>query len=127
MKEIIKFLVGIFVLLFSLNANAQSKTGTDYFAGKWDVLIKGTPNGDVKMFIVLKTGDTAMTGLVQDSTGIEMSKIDKIDLNGDTITIYFSAQGYDVNITMNKKDDDHIAGSLMSMFAVDGDRVKVIK
>jgi hypothetical protein len=127
MKKEIKFLVGIFVLLLSLNAKAQSKTGTDYFAGKWNVLIKGTPNGDVKMFVVLKTGDTAMTGVVQDSTGNEMSRIDKIDLNGDTITIYFSAQGYDVNITMNKKDDDHIAGSLMSMFAVDGDRVKVLK
>ena len=30
---------GVFFLLLSFSANAQSKTGADYFEGKWKVLV----------------------------------------------------------------------------------------
>ena len=42
------FFAGLFLLLLSVGANAQSKPGSAYFAGKWSVLLKGTPGGDVK-------------------------------------------------------------------------------
>jgi hypothetical protein len=90
-------------------------------------LVKGLPNGDAKMFFVLEKKDTSMTGAVQDSTGTQISKIDKVELNGNTATVYFSAQGYDVNMAMTKKDDDHVTGSLMGMFDAEGERVKVAK
>jgi hypothetical protein len=48
-------------------------------------------------------------------------------LAGDKATVYFNTQGYDVNLELNKKDDDHVTGSLMGMFDADGDRVKVVK
>ncbi len=126
MKKVNFFLAGLFFLLLSLNANAQT-TGASYFAGKWNVLIKGTPNGDAKMLVVLDKSDTTMTGVIQDSTGAEISKIDKVELSGDKATVYFNAQGYDVNLEMDKKDDDHIAGSMMGMFDAEGERVKVPK
>jgi hypothetical protein len=115
---------GIFFLLLSVGAQAQTGTGADYFAGKWNVLLKGTPNGDARMFIVLDKKDTALSGTVQDSTGKEMSKIDKVELNGNAATVYFNTQGYDVNLVMNKKDEDHVTGSLMGMFDAEGERVK---
>ncbi|HEY6978882.1 MAG TPA: hypothetical protein VH396_21440 [Chitinophagaceae bacterium] len=126
MKKISLF-AGLFCLLLSINVHAQSKTGADYFAGKWSVLVKGTPNGDAKMVFVLEKKDTTMTGVVQDTTGQEISKISSVELKDTTITVYFNAQGYDVNVVMNKKDDDHVTGSLMSMFDAEGERVKEAK
>jgi hypothetical protein len=126
MKKLKSIFVGLFSLVFIIGVKAQT-ANADYFAGKWNVLLKGLPNGDTKMFFVLEKKDTTMTGVVQDSTGTEISKIDKVELNGTTATVYFSAQGYDVNLAMTKKDDDHITGSLMGMFDAEGERVKVAK
>ncbi|MBK7098333.1 MAG: hypothetical protein IPH58_08215 [Sphingobacteriales bacterium] len=114
----------VFFFVLSLNVNAQSKTGADYFAGKWNVLLIGLPNGDAKMVVILDKKDSTLTGSIQDSTGKEISKIQKIELIGDKATVYFTSQGYDVNLEMDKKDDDHITGSLMGMFDAEGERVK---
>ena len=126
MKMFKSIFAGLFFLLFIPGAKAQTSSA-DYFAGKWSVLLKGLPQGDTKIFVVLEKKDTTMTGVVQDSTGNQVSKIDKVELSGDTATVYFSAQGYDVNLVMNKKDDDHITGSLMGMFDAEGERVKANK
>ena len=123
MKKLSLLFAGLFFLLLSVNVKAQT-TGADYFTGKWSVLIKGTPNGDARMFVMLQKQDTTLAGSIQDSTGAEMSKIDKIEVAGDKATIYFNAQGYDVNLEMDKKDDDHITGSMMGMFDAEGERVK---
>lgn len=117
----------LFFLLLSFGIHAQSKTGADYFEGKWNILATGTPGGDSKMIFVLEKKDTTLTGVVQDSTGKEISKIDKIELTGTRSTVYFYAQGYDVSVVMDKKDDNHVTGSLLGMFDVEGDRVKVVK
>jgi hypothetical protein len=127
MKKVNLLFAGLFFLLLSINIHAQSKSGSDYFTGKWSVLVKGTPNGDARMFVVLDKKDSTLSGSVQDSTGKEMSKIDKVDLSGDKATVYFNAQGYDVNLELNKKDDDHVTGSMMGMFDAEGDRVKAAK
>lgn len=126
MNKLKSILAGLLFLSFTITVKAQTSPA-DYFAGKWNVLIKGLPQGDTKMFIVLEKKDTTMTGVVQDSTGNQVSKIDKVELNGGTATVYFTAQGYDVNLVMNKKDDDHITGSLMGMFDAEGERVKANK
>ena len=126
MKKLKSILTGLVLLLFAVGVKAQT-ANADYFAGKWNVLLKGLPNGDTKMFFVLEKKDTTMTGVVQDSTGTEVAKIDKVELKENTATVYFSAQGYDVNLAMTKKDDDHVTGSLMGMFDAEGERVKVAK
>lgn len=127
MKKAGLFLTGLFFLLVSINLQAQSKTGAEYFAGKWNVLVKGTPNGDSKMLFVLENKDNKITGFLQDSTGKEIAKISNTELKDDEITLYFTTQGYDVNLALKKKDDDHTTGSLMGMFDAEGDRVKIIK
>ena len=124
MKKVSLVLAGLTLLLLSVAANAQSKTGADYFEGKWSVLLKNLPQGDTKMIIVLQKKDTTVTGVVQDSTGKEITKIDKAELAGTSVTVYFNTQGYDVNIVMTKKDEDHITGSLMGMFEAEGERMK---
>jgi len=124
MKKASLFIAGLFCLLLSLNVNAQEKKGAEYFAGKWSVLVKGLPDGDTKMVFVLEKSGATITGVVQDSTGTEIAKIDRVELADKTATLYFTASNYDVNLEMNKKDEDHITGSLMGMFDAEGDRVK---
>jgi hypothetical protein len=123
MKKASFLITGSFFLFLSINIKAQT-TGADYFTGKWSVLIKGTPNGDARMYVTLEKQDTILAGNIKDSTGQLDTKIDKVELNGDKITLYFNAQGYDVNLEMDKKDDDHVTGSMMGMFDAEGDRVK---
>jgi hypothetical protein len=123
MKKLTIAFTGLFFLLLSSSLNAQ-KVSADYFTGKWSVLVKGTPGGDSKMIFVLEKKDTTITGVVQDTTGAEITKLSKVELNGDEITLYFTAQGYDVNLVLKKKDDDHVTGSLIGMFDAEGERVK---
>ena len=127
MKKLSSVLAGLFLLLLSLGASAQSQTGADYFTGKWSVLLKGLPTGDSKMIFVLEKKDATITGVVKDTTGAEISKITSVELKDSEITLFFNAQGYDVNLLLAKKDDDHATGSLMGMFDAEGERIKVNK
>lgn len=119
-----KALLSLLLVVASFTASAQTKTGADYYEGQWNVLFKGTPNGDVKLIFHFEKKDGGLTGVVQDSTGTEIAKMDKVELSGDKVTVYFSAGGYDLAPELTKKDDDHITGNLMGMFEVEGDRVK---
>jgi hypothetical protein len=127
MKKLSVFIAGLFFLVLSISANAQSKTGADYFEGKWSVLVKGTPNGDSKMIVSLDKKDTTMTGVIKDTAGTEIAKITKVELKTNELTVYFTTQGYDVYLVMTKKDDDHVDGSMMGMFEAPGDRIKETK
>ena len=124
MKKVGFLSAAFFLLLLSTKMFAQSKSGADYFKGTWSVLVKGTPNGDARMIFLLENRNDSITGVVQDTTGIEISKISKVELTDTSATVYFTAQGYDVDLVMNKKDDDHITGSLMAMFDAEGERLK---
>ena len=127
MKKFTSVLVGILCLVVSVGANAQSKVGADYFKGKWSVLLKGTPNGDAKMIFVLENRNDSIAGVVQDTAGVEIAKITNVELKDNEVTLYFTTQGYDVNLLLTKKDDDHTTGSLMSMFDAEGVRIKDAK
>jgi hypothetical protein len=111
-------------LFMSLTVKAQTK---DYFAGKWTVTVMGTPNGDAKMDFVFERKDGKLTGAVQDSTGKELSKITQIDEKDKSITAAFNIQSYDVTLTLDPVDDDHVKGSLMGMFDAKGIRKKESK
>jgi hypothetical protein len=88
------------------------------------VVILGTPNGDAKLTFVLDRKDGKLAGVVQDTTGKEMTKITQIDEKDKTITAAFTIQSYDVTLTLEPVDDDHVKGSLMGMFDARGIRVK---
>ena len=124
MKKLFLFCSIIFLLILSHTSFAQSGTGADYFAGKWNILLKGTPGGDRKVIVVLEKKDSTLTGVVQDSTGNEFSKISKSELRETGLTIYFRGEGYDLTLLMVKKDEDHVTGNLLAMFEAEGVRIK---
>jgi hypothetical protein len=125
MKKINSILLGLIALVFfAATAQAQT-TASNYFIGKWDVLLKGLPQGDTHMKLTVADSAGHLKGSFLDTTAAHNDiLVSKIDEAPDTITLYFSAQGYDVSLTLKKKDDDHATGSLMGMFDALADRVK---
>ena len=124
MKKIYFLVTWVLLLILGTNVKAQSKTGTDYFAGKWNVLISGTPYGDLKRIYVLEKKESSLNGIVQDSTGKEVAKCSKVEVQDNQVTLYYQAMGNDVSVTLVRKDDDHVSGSVLNMFEANGERIK---
>lgn len=123
MKKVSFFLASMFFLLFFSNAaSAQQK---NFFTGKWDVLVVGTPQGDAKMVIEFIEKDGVLSGNVFDPvTNKEISKLNKIEAKEKSITGYFTSQGYEVYLFLEKEGPDKVSGSLMDMFDASGTRIK---
>lgn len=115
------------VLGLFISSGLKAQTTTDYFPGKWDVIVKGTPNGDSKMTFVIERKDGKLTGTVQDSTGAEMTQITQITEKEKSITAAFTVQSYDITLSLDPVDEDNVKGSLMGMFEAKGVRVKETK
>lgn len=125
MKKLSLIFTVVAGLLISFSVKAQ--TNADYFPGKWKITVMGTPGGDSKMTFVLERKDGKLGGIVQDSTGKEMSKITSVGEKDKTITAAFTFQAYDLTLTLDPIDDDHVKGSLMGMFNATGVRIKESK
>lgn len=124
MKKIIPLTLITFFLVISFASHAQTKTGADFFAGKWKVLIPGTPYGDLVRIYLLEKKDDGLAGTVQDSTGKEITRCSKVEVKENEVTLYYSAMGNDISITLVKKDDDHVTGNVMDTFTATGERIK---
>ena len=111
-------------MLIGLGVIAQSKKNADFFAGKWKVLVTGTPYGDLNRIYVLDKNDNTLTVIVQDSTGKEITKCSMVEVKDKEVTLYYHAMGNDVSITLIKKDDDHVTGSVLGTFDAKGERIK---
>ncbi|SFO85728.1 hypothetical protein SAMN05428949_6769 [Chitinophaga sp. YR627] len=109
MKKLKATLV-LFISLFAVSGiKAQTK---DFYPGTWDVMIFGTPYGDVKRTFVLERKEGKLGGVIKDSTGAELTKITKVTENGKTAAIDFTSQDYDVTLTIDPVDEDHVKGNL---------------
>lgn len=124
MKKLCSLFAGLCLLVLSFNAKAQTSPASDYFVGKWNVEVKGTPQGDAKMILMLERKDGKLSGYQFAKEKPDTVKFTKVEEKEKSVTVYFSTQGYDVFITMEKKDDDHVTGNLMDMFDATGERMK---
>jgi hypothetical protein len=124
MKKLASPWAGLVFLLFPFVAHAQSKTGAEFFAGKWAAVVSGTPIGDLKRIYVLEKADNGLSGTVLDSTGREVTKCSKVDVKDNEVTLYYTAMGNDVSVVLTKKDEDHVTGSAMGRFDVNAERIK---
>jgi hypothetical protein len=127
MKKVSLFFAAFFLLVLSLPASAQTKSNADFFAGKWNVLVAGTPNGDSKIIVSLEKKDGKLEGTILDSTNKEIAKITKVEEKDKSVTVFFYAQNYDLYLLMDRKDDDHVTGNMLNMFDATGNRIKESK
>ncbi len=124
MKKLISLGIGSFLLVLSFTSHAQTKTGADFFAGKWKVSIPGTPYGDLVRIYVLEKKDNGLSGIVQDSTGKEITKCSKVEVKDSEVTLYYTAMDNDISITLIKKDENHVTGSVLGTLEATGERIK---
>lgn len=123
-KASIQFLL-LFVI-FAFSSFSQTTTSSDFYAGKWEITISGTPQGDSKMIADLVQKDGKLTGDITttgESSGEKIS-ITRIDESGDKLSLFFTAQGFDVSLELTKVDDDTMKGTMMSMFDATAKRLK---
>jgi hypothetical protein len=107
--------------LFFNNVRAQSPV--DYFTGKWDVLVTGLPDGDSKMIVILERNEGKLVGTIG-AVGLEDSiEIDDVEEKETSVKLYFFAGGYDIFLFLEKKDENHLEGTLLDMFIATGDRI----
>ncbi len=123
MKKVNVFFAAMLFVFLSAGVNAAEDTGFDYFKGKWDVLIKGTPNGDVNMVIVFDKIDDKVAGSIQDYEGNDVLEVTSARIEPEWASVNFFAEGYDLTITLRKKDKDNVTGDMMYMFDVEGKRI----
>ncbi|MFB9840998.1 hypothetical protein [Mucilaginibacter ginsenosidivorans] len=115
-------LIALALVAGAVKANAQA--APNYFIGKWSVLLKGLPQGDARLKFNIVDSVGHLKGVMIDTTSNTETPLTNIEQENDKVTLYFTAQGYDVNLVLNKKDDDHATGSLMGMFDAVADRIK---
>lgn len=116
-------------LFFGITLNGFSQTAAapaDFFVGKWEITILGTPNGDAKMTTELIRKDGKLTGELKDPSDPTKpaNPITGIEEKDGRIEIAFSASGYDITLPLTKVDDDNLKGQLMGMFDAKAKRVK---
>lgn len=116
------FATMFFALIFSISATAQEKSA---FLGKWNVIVAGTPGGDSKMIIEIVDKEGKLSGSAIDpATNKELFAFTKVESEPSKVTVYFTSQGYDVYMYLEKKDIDNLEGSMMDMFDATATRVK---
>jgi len=103
---------------------AQNSTETSsqkYFEGSWDVLLKGTPQGDAKMIMEISNVDNQWAGKMIGGDG-DPTEIGRIEVKENSITVYWVSQGYDVFMTLEKTEGNKLEGTLMDMFDASAER-----
>lgn len=114
----------ILVLLTSALFAQPEAAADDYFTGKWEVLVEETPQGDATIIFNLNREEGELVGNISAEGESGSTKIDRITETEDSITAYWIAQGHNVNITLKKKDENSMTGSLMNMFNSSAKRIQ---
>lgn len=127
MKKVILFIAGIFFMLISVGANAQSQSVSDYFAGKWNVTAEGGPSGGAQLVISLERKDGKLVGDVS-INGENTIKFSLTEEKENSVKLYFtSSHGNELILLMEKKDDNKVGGTLtikdMDTLNISGERM----
>ena len=115
MKKISSILFFLFMGV-AFNGFSQTTPPTDFYAGKWEIAIMGTPQGDSKLIADLVRKDGKLTGQLTNAAEPTAEKIPITSIveNGDKLALSFSAQGFDLTIDLTKVDNDNLKGSMMN-------------
>ena len=103
MKKLFALMIMV-TALFSTTSFAKQPDPTDFFAGKWKIMVMGTPNGDATFATDLVRKDGALTGVLKvvGDAAAEPVQIAKVEDDKEKVVIYFTIQGYDVNVELTK-------------------------
>jgi hypothetical protein len=119
-------LIGLFLIFgIAFNSRAQTTAPAEFYAGKWEIVVLGTPQGDSQLLVDLVRTEGKLSGQLSNPAEPAADKIPvSVEENGEKLALAFNAQGYDVTIDLAKVDDDNLKGTLMNMFEAKAKRVK---
>ena len=121
MEKVNVFFIGLLLFFLTGSANAQDQSSKDYFIGDWEVVVSETPYGDVSMNLNIERVDDKLKGIF---TGDEDEiEVDNIEENETSITLFFSFDGYELSLFLEKEDDNNVTGDLIETFAAKGTRI----
>ena len=130
--NVLKSIMFVFALVFtaSLSSTAQTAVAAatseeTYYLGTWDVLVKGTPNGDAVIPVTIEKKDGKLVGKIVNPESKEDVPCTTVEITGSELTVAFSMMGYDLTMVLSKKDEDHANGKLMDMFDCEATRKKM--
>jgi hypothetical protein len=106
-------ILAITILLSSFSA-VLAQESTDYYVGKWNVLIKETPNGDVTIPMRFESQEGKYTGYFTDESG-EEKEMDSATLEDGKLNLAFYIAGYDVTMDLAEEDENEMRGMVMNM------------
>jgi hypothetical protein len=125
MKKLSTSILGLLIALSATFALSSFTAVTpEYYEGKWEVTVFDTPQGTATIPMRFETVEGKTKGFfIEDASGTE-KEMTSVTVTGDNLVAYFNITGYDVYLSLVKKDDDVSKGSLMDMFTAEGKRVK---
>ncbi|TLX78149.1 hypothetical protein E9993_00255 [Labilibacter sediminis] len=109
-------------------ANQSASETEQKFVGKWNMLWKDLPDGDLETILELKIVDDKLVGEITGDNVIEQMgepiKLYDIEVDGEELSFMYTSQGYDVSIVVELESDTSFSGFMMDMFEVEGDKIK---
>ena len=116
------FLIIAGIILFASQIIVAQENNADFFLGKWNCTVIGTPNGDAKFVLKVEKNEAALAAFIISEDG-KSQKVDRVETKTNAITVYWFAEGYDVYMTLTKKEDGKVEGTLMDMFTTKVEKV----
>jgi hypothetical protein len=116
-------ILALFLVLVAFTTQAQTST-PDFFAGKWEITVVGTPQGDAKMVADLTRNNGILSGNLVNQADTTNKIPVTVEEKGNKIALFFNSQNYDVTIDLEKVDDDNLKGNLLNMFDASAKRLK---
>lgn len=116
------FLIIAGIILFASQITFAQENNADFFLGKWNCTVIGTPNGDAKFVLKVEKNEAALAAFIISEDG-KSQKVDRVETKTNAITVYWFAEGYDVYMTLTKKEDGKVEGTLMDMFTTKVEKV----
>lgn len=118
------------ILLFSIflycTANAQgtlSAEGTNFFVGKWYLIAKGLPQGDVNIILTIENKNEKISGNITNPIKpSQLFDLKDIVVNDSTLNAKFNAFETIMPIVLQKKNAEEVTGKMMGKFIFEGSK-----
>ncbi len=122
MKKLIT-LFTLFCLVLTI-AVANVTSNPESFVGQWDLMIEGTPQGDIRVIMTLEKVDGVLVGNFKMAGTDQETKLSSISGSSESISFSFFAEGYDLYMNLKPDGENAVKGFLIDQFPVSGKRLK---
>lgn len=120
-----KKLLFVLMMLVACTATFAQTSNEDYFIGKWKLSVKDLPTGDKEvLLIIVKNEEGRLEGGIGRMDGSEFSELKEIIVKDNTLQLLFVGGGFNVSMSLSRKEDGGVIGSVMNMFECTGTKME---